>query len=141
MQKNVAHELGITQSAVAFAASRCLRAMGLDCTASTSPALLVAAVKAYHQQGAQPVARASTFLHAGQPHRVYSIRRPEPRHDSLSLAEREIVRLIIERRTNQEIARLRATSERTVANQLSRILAKLGVDGRLGVVQELVVNA
>lgn len=139
MQKNVALDLGITQSAVAFAASRCLRAMGLDCTASTAPALLVAAVQAYHQEGAQPLARAATFVHGGFDHHVFSIRRPEPRGEGLSDAERDIVRLIIERRTNLEIAQLRATSKRTVANQLSRILAKLGVDGRLGVVQQMIV--
>ena len=139
MQKSVAHELGITQSAVAFAASRCLRAMGLECTASTAPALLVAAVQAYHHVGPELFARASSFTHGGFVYRAYGMRRPEPRGEGLSTAEREIVHLIIERRTNQEIAQLRSTSERTVANQLSRILAKLGVDGRLGVVQQMIV--
>jgi DNA-binding CsgD family transcriptional regulator len=136
MQKTAAHELGITQSAVAFAAARCLRGMGLDCTASTAPTLIVAAAQAYQRDG-QPPARNTLFEHGGCVYRVCSMRRPEPASGNLSVAERDIVRHIVERRSNQEIARLRATSQRTVANQLSRVLAKLGVDGRLGVVQRL----
>src|SRR5690242_18074222 len=43
MQKHVAHDLGITPSAVAFAVARGFEAMGLRGTASTAPALIVAA--------------------------------------------------------------------------------------------------
>jgi len=48
----------------------------------------------------------------------------------LTDAEREVARLAIEGRSNGEIARLRACSERTVANQLAAAYVKAGVSGR-----------
>lgn len=49
----------------------------------------------------------------------------------LSEAEQEIVRLLREGASNKEIAQARGTSERTVANQVSRLLRKLGVSSRV----------
>lgn len=137
MQKTAAHDLGLSQSAVAFGAARCLRAMGLDCTASSAPTLVVAAAHAYHQVGSLAAGRTSRFAHDGSSYGTWSMPRPEPVDGELSDAERDIVRHIVERRSNREIAELRATSQRTVANQLARVLVKLGADGRLGVVQRL----
>lgn len=48
----------------------------------------------------------------------------------LSHAEREVVRGVLDERSNGEIARSRRTSYRTVANQLSSIYWKLGISGR-----------
>lgn len=48
----------------------------------------------------------------------------------LSVAEQEVVRLLGEGRSNAEIARVRGTSTRTVANQLTSIFRKSGVHSR-----------
>ncbi|CAG1772079.1 partial Putative HTH-type transcriptional regulator, partial [uncultured bacterium] len=48
----------------------------------------------------------------------------------LTSAEREIVVLVLRGLSSQAIADRRATSVRTVANQLASIFKKLGVSGR-----------
>jgi len=54
---------------------------------------------------------------------------PPPKH--LSVAEREILPLLLAGRSNLDIARQRGTSRRTVANQVASILRKLGVSSRV----------
>jgi DNA-binding CsgD family transcriptional regulator len=49
----------------------------------------------------------------------------------LSPAESEVVKLVLEGRSNDEIAATRGTTRRTVANQVSSLLGKLGVRSRL----------
>jgi DNA-binding CsgD family transcriptional regulator len=49
---------------------------------------------------------------------------------TLTTAERAIVELIVTGASNRAIARSRGTSERTVANQIAAIFAKLGVVSR-----------
>jgi DNA-binding CsgD family transcriptional regulator len=61
--------------------------------------------------------------------------------NALSDAERSVVRLVLERRSNAEIARIRTTSARTVANQLSMVLHKLKVNGRSGILCRLIAAA
>jgi DNA-binding CsgD family transcriptional regulator len=56
---------------------------------------------------------------------------------ALTPAESEVAALVLEARSNAEIARVRGASERTVANQVSSIFRKLGVRSRL----ELIVRA
>jgi DNA-binding CsgD family transcriptional regulator len=48
----------------------------------------------------------------------------------LTDAERGVVELVAQRRSNAEIAQLRGTSPRTVANQVAAIFRKLGVSSR-----------
>ncbi len=50
--------------------------------------------------------------------------------ESLSVAERHVARLAAEGLSNAEVARVRGTSLRTVANQMASVLRKLGVDSR-----------
>lgn len=54
----------------------------------------------------------------------------------LTAAEQEVVRAVIEGRSNAEIAKERGTSPRTIANQLQSISKKLGVSGRAELVQQ-----
>jgi DNA-binding CsgD family transcriptional regulator len=56
---------------------------------------------------------------------------------TLTPAESEVAAHVLEGRSNAEIARLRGSSERTVANQVASLYRKLGVRSRL----ELVVFA
>jgi DNA-binding CsgD family transcriptional regulator len=48
----------------------------------------------------------------------------------LTGAEREVLMLLLAGRSNREIARTRATSERTTANQIASIFRKLDVHSR-----------
>jgi DNA-binding NarL/FixJ family response regulator len=50
---------------------------------------------------------------------------------SLTPAESAVTALLLEGRTNAEIAQARGSSERTVANQAAKIYQKLGVGSRL----------
>lgn len=50
--------------------------------------------------------------------------------DSLTLAERDVVEQVLQGGSNADIARARGTSVRTVANQLSAVFRKLGVQSR-----------
>src|SRR5439155_532235 len=52
------------------------------------------------------------------------------REDGLTAAERRVAALVVEGRTNQEVAAALFVAERTVANHLTHIYAKLGVRSR-----------
>lgn len=51
----------------------------------------------------------------------------------LTAAERGVVELVGRGATNQEIARIRKTSTRTVANQIASILRKLDLPSRVAI--------
>jgi DNA-binding CsgD family transcriptional regulator len=57
--------------------------------------------------------------------------------EGLTEAERSVAALVLEGRSNREVAALRGTSVRTVANQLGGIFRKLGVTGRVELGQRL----
>lgn len=48
----------------------------------------------------------------------------------LSNAERDVMRAVLEGKSNAEIARERGTAPRTVANQVAKLFEKLGVRSR-----------
>ena len=54
----------------------------------------------------------------------------EAQLEKLSEAEREVVLLVLQGHSSQQIAEARGTSARTVANQLASVFRKLGVSGR-----------
>jgi DNA-binding NarL/FixJ family response regulator len=56
---------------------------------------------------------------------------------TLSPAETEVARALVRGATNADIARLRGTSVRTVANQVASILRRLGVGSRAQVAVQL----
>jgi DNA-binding CsgD family transcriptional regulator len=58
----------------------------------------------------------------------------------LSPCELEVVRLRVDGLSHGRIASLRSTSERTVANQLASVFAKLGVSGRPQLLAALVTG-
>lgn len=68
---------------------------------------------------------------------VVELPRPHPLPSSLSAGEREVVALVIAGASNREIAAIRGTSERTVANQLRSTYRKLGVFSRAGLLAKL----
>lgn len=49
---------------------------------------------------------------------------------SLSAAERDVARLLLDGKSNHQIATSRRTSQRTIANQVASIFRKTGVQSR-----------
>ena len=138
-QKLVSLELGLAPSTVALIVARCLRALGLDCHASSVPMLVVMAVHAFRDADASSDARRLDIDYAGARYVVISARRPDaPLEHMLSGCEYAVARLRVEGRSHAEIARLRRVSPRTVANQLTATFQKLRVSGRADLLRELI---
>ena len=55
----------------------------------------------------------------------------------LTPAEQTVLKLVLEARSNRDIAKQRGTSERTVANQLASIFRKTGTRSRAELVARL----
>lgn len=55
--------------------------------------------------------------------------------ESLTTAEREVARLVLEGLTNRQIGERRGTSERTVANQVRAVFLKCAVGNRAALAQ------
>ena len=131
VRKSVAVDFGLCPSSIAEILRRCFVFMGLSCWPSRIPLLLVLAAHAKHAPDAQ---RGSTLLLAQNQHflrQSISVARPDNElAEWLSPAEYAVTRLLIEGKSYQEMAKLRDTSKRTVANQLASAFHRLGISGR-----------
>ncbi len=115
-QKCVASELGIRVSTVARVAANVTQKLGLR---STRELPLF-----WRCTGGRAVALgASNLLVFSQPDRT-------PGQLEVTPAEQEVLDLIVGGKSNREIALLRRTSVRTVANQVASLLGKLQADSR-----------
>jgi DNA-binding CsgD family transcriptional regulator len=131
VRKSVAADFGLCPSSVAEILRRCFAFMGLSCWPSRIPLLLVMAA---HAKAASPSPRAEKIVLAqNQQFLRQSISAARPDNElakCLSPAELAVTRLLIEGRSYAEVARLRQTSRRTVANQLASGFHRLGISGR-----------
>ncbi|MET0789996.1 MAG: helix-turn-helix transcriptional regulator [Polyangiaceae bacterium] len=130
VRKSVAADFGLCPSSVAEILRRCFAFMGLSCWPSRIPLLLVMAA---HAKSVSAPARAEKVVHQNQqfPRQSISAARPDNELSSwLSPAEFAVTRLLIEGRSYAEVARLRQTSKRTVANQLASAFHRLRISGR-----------
>jgi DNA-binding NarL/FixJ family response regulator len=141
-QKAVALELGTSAAAVTQRAQRCLRRLGLRCRLSLMPLFAVTAGMVHHRSSqVDVVARVSLRRVQVEELDVVSFPRPDaalPRE--LSNAEQKVTRLLIEGRSQAEIADRRGTTPRTVANQLGAVFAKLHVSGRVELIRYLLMT-
>ncbi|MFZ5893209.1 MAG: response regulator transcription factor [Myxococcota bacterium] len=138
-QKSVAAELGLAPSTVAIIAGGCLRAMGMDSGASRAPLPLWMALHAFHGNTQYRQARLSRITHGGRTYSIIAVPRPERRLSQLvSPAEYAVLRLLVEGLSHAEMALVRHTSVRTIANQLASAFHKLGVSGRSELLCQLV---
>ncbi len=79
----------------------------------------------------QPPPNVKAYRVAGREDDVIFVwRTSAPKEEGLTDAERAILELVVRGRSNREIAELRATSIRTVANQVATLLRKLGASSR-----------
>jgi DNA-binding NarL/FixJ family response regulator len=121
----VAAELGMGRSSLATLMSASLRSIGLDPRLSRVPFVLAA--MAHVAQSATERSAPCTMLE-------WSIALPRPEaavSECLTVSERGVVQLLAEGSNGSDIARLRGTTRRTVANQSSVLFRKLNVSGRL----------
>jgi DNA-binding NarL/FixJ family response regulator len=129
-QKAISIDLALSAPRIAQAMSTAMRAMGLSCRSSALPMLLV--VAAHAARAPQKVeASFSRLKWGGGSHVVISTLRPDRvLADRLSESEYAVARLLVEGKSHAEIAAVRGTSARTVANQLSALFHKLRISGR-----------
>ena len=131
VRKSVAADFGLCPSSVAEILRRCFAFMGLSCWPSRIPLLLVMAA---HAKAASSTPRAEKLLLSqNQQFLRQSISATRPDNELsawLSPAEFAVIRLLIEGRSYVEVARMRQTSRRTVANQLASAFHRLGISGR-----------
>jgi DNA-binding NarL/FixJ family response regulator len=142
--KAIAIDVKLSASTVASAMKRTLELMGLkNCRISGIPILMVLAARAANApRGKAPLGFIAPVYQNDVRAWVVSAWRPDldlPK--SLSSAEQVVLRLLLEGRGHYEISRLRGTSTRTVANQLSTVFRKLGVSGRAQAVDRLAALA
>jgi DNA-binding NarL/FixJ family response regulator len=141
-QKAIALALRVAPSTVTLMAGECLRAMGLNCRSSRVPMMIVMAAHAHARSGVSIESRCTEVVRDGAVLRIVSAARPDAGLSAwLSPAECEVARLLIEGKRHAEIARLRDTSTRTIANQLAAAFHKLQVSGRAELLSGLVGKA
>jgi DNA-binding CsgD family transcriptional regulator len=141
--KAVAIDLRMGLSSVAAAIQDCLLGMGIPGRLSQAPVLLTMAACAAHQPERSPtLGRLSRVELDGEAYWVVSVMRPDLRFPvPLSHAEAAVVRELVAGRSHAQISNLRATSPRTVANQLAMVFRKFGVSGRGAVVHRLIQHS
>lgn len=140
LQKVVAYEHGSSASTVAGKLRQVLTHVGLDCNFSRLP---LAAVLLAHAALHPGVVECSWEERGGAPGgatllRVMLRRCDDELRPHLSKSELAVARYLLEGDSHETIAQRRATSVRTIANQISSIYRKTGASGRFELVRALV---
>ncbi|MEP7052673.1 MAG: LuxR C-terminal-related transcriptional regulator [Pseudomonadota bacterium] len=140
LPKVVAHDLKIAISTVATGTQHCVRSLGLPKRPPNLPILLIMAARAAERVALTPaLGRLTRTTANNEKHWLVSVERPDLEFPvALSEAEGFVVRRLVSGRTHAEISTDRATSPRTVANQLANVFKKFGVSGRSALVQRLI---
>jgi DNA-binding CsgD family transcriptional regulator len=133
-QKVIASELGIATSTTS---GRYLRALDqLDLGNRTLPLPLVLAAQSWAGIARVPRARTAIFEECGELALVVSVPRPVTAHmTTLTRAEQEVAKCLIEGDCRKEIARRRETSVHTVARQFSSVFTALRIGGRYALIR------
>lgn len=132
VRKHVAVEAGLSCSSIAVIMQACFQFMGLSCLPSRIPGLVVAAAHSRHHLGAGMPAYATPVRpDLTLSERTLTFNRPDKLLAAwLAPAEHAVIHLLIEGMTYAEIAEVRRTSVRTVANQVASGFRRLDVSGR-----------
>lgn len=130
-QKEVAYVEKLGSATVATDLQRVLDYMGFVLPPSRVPLILAMASHASSCTSHRFDARCTELIADSDTFHVISTERPENRlAEQLSPTELAVLKLFVEGRSYGEIATLRQTSVRTVANQLASIYDRLEVSGR-----------
>jgi DNA-binding NarL/FixJ family response regulator len=131
-------------SSVAAASHDCLQRMGLTSRRLSQATVLLtmAACAALRPQHPPTSGRLSYLKLDGEDYLVVSVLRPDLTFPvPLSCAEAAVVRELVAGRSHAQISDSRATSPRTVANQLATVFKKFGVSGRGAIVHQLIQHS
>lgn len=132
LQKAVAINLGVAPSSVAAMLRQVTRGMGLSCKFSRLPLAIPLLRHMISRPDLVSVQLEPRPLDRTKPVLVIEMRRcDDVIAAKLSKSEYEVARQLLEGRTYRQMASSRATSVRTIANQVSSVFKKLGVSGRL----------
>lgn len=141
--KVVAMDLNVAPSTVAAAVKEALSWTGLRCSSAKSPVMLTMAARAARDAPAAPILGRLTRINAhDDKHWLVSVERPDLTLPvQLSHAEAMVIRLLVAGRSHAEISTDRATSRRTVANQLAAAFRKFGASGRVAIIHQLITHS
>lgn len=141
--KVIAIERRRSLSSITASVQDCLKAMGLGVHASYASVLLTMAATALHRPAlAHGRGRLSMLGLDDEQYVVVSAVRPDLHFPvQLSLAEAAVVRSLVAGNSYAQISAERATSPRTVANQLATAFRKLGVSGRRAAIGRLIQHS
>ncbi len=136
--KRLAIDLGLACSTITASAKLALAKIGVDCLPSRVPLPVVVVARASDARARPLLGNSYSFTHRGDLHQIIAVGRPDLHLSNyLPPAEVEVMRARLEGLSHQRIARVRRTSERTVANQLASASRRLGVSGRLDIIGHL----
>lgn len=137
-QKNIAVELQLAPSTIALNARVALDGLGMSSRPSRAHPLLMLAAKAARCQDGRATAALSFVEHGGTLMRVIALPRPDLRlSEALPPAELSVVKSLIEGACYEDIAQMRGTSTRTIANQITTVFRRMKVSGRSELLTQL----
>ena len=134
--KLVAADLQLAQSTVACTLKQALASLGVPCAPSKIPFGLVALIHGARTEGRLPLMYSSVTQLLGRGCEILTTPLPSLAHLLPPVVE-EVLNLQLAGRSHREIARLRGTSSRTIANQLAMAYGRIGSSGRLNVLDFL----
>lgn len=142
-EKVVGLEAGVAPSTVACRFALAMKALGITCTLHTTPLLLIMAV---HAASGRPTGFTSAWLFRSSENagRRFTVSAPRPDMQLTTVLPREqlnVLRLMIEGRSQRQIAEMRGRSTRTIANQLSFVYQRLGARGRNEIIAWLLMRS
>lgn len=139
-QKAVALSEQRSASSVATLAASALRSFGLGCRPRETPLMIVMMARAWHGWSADFVPVECRVTELGPRISLLSVSRPDGwLNGVLSPCERKVLRARVDGSSHDDVARVFAISRRTVANQIASGYKKLGVSGRLELLNRILV--
>lgn len=130
-------DLGVSNSTVSGEFKNAVSALGIGGRLASLP-MVVAQLWQATRSGSSQTVPVGTLPAGGVGWHVLLVPRPDlALKEQLSGAELDVCRMQLAGLSHAEIARSRATSLRTTANQLSAVFRKLAVSGRLELVTKL----
>jgi DNA-binding CsgD family transcriptional regulator len=137
-QKTVAIDLALAPSTVALNARLGLESLGVHSKASRVHPLLILAAKAARDNDTTLTGRLSSMSTERGSLSIVSIQSPDRLlRGRLPPAELSVIANLLQGATYREIAFLRGTSTRTIANQITAVFRRLRVSGRNELVHQL----
>jgi DNA-binding NarL/FixJ family response regulator len=134
-RKVISYESGLSQPTVAQILKGALADIGLHCSPARAPSLLVLLAHAARGTRSHAELLIGSFEYENERYLVLSEGFDQPFLTRLAPAERAVLRQLMRGSSYGDIAARRHTSYRTVANQIAAACHRLGVSGRLDLLQ------